>query len=497
MSSQTFSGPPNGSDHEIRLLEEGPPTSPTRIPIRSVSTVSSRSSSTSRIQRVVVDIVKFLLYCSAHLVFLPVIGGIYVYGAFQLRRYPDMMPDPDDWRIIALVGAFIQLGVVGPIYCACQPDVLKRNPPPVADWYGSIIFYCLVAFYFERVAVTFYYKALRRRSEMKRLQRAASTGSKSVRTRIHLVEGDIARLRQGARFNSTFLIVVVAILSGVEIALMRVVGEQSTTAAPTNSTWVNGTQAPKNGPPRLEFVVVMTAFWFLLLLAVNAMVGLGVLIMAFQYRLITIFSRQRRAEELNDIRDPQLVARWCAAWQGIIMREVQASPAAKSVAFHGSMFSILSVIASGWYLATRFLYPNSTKNVEDFHAPAILVLLYGLISTVAYCVITVLMQRAIEAQHRLVATVRHELTCLIDDVRSGNLVRDQDDLELLEGKSRVIHSLDRLLTTADPRARLFNVSLDSLRWTVVNVGLLTVNAFILQIFYAKCTLKSGGKGGAA
>lgn len=475
------------SDNEVPLLPD--PGSPMQSSAAPYTTMpSSHSTNDGRPRKTLATSAvealkaagKFILYCLAHIALIPIVGGLYVYGARQLRRYPDITPDESDWQSMALIGVFMQLSVIGPIYCVAQPSYLDWKYPPVADWYGSILFYCICALWMERIAVTFYHKAQRRRGELKRMQRAAFCGSRTARTRYEQVEGDIRSLRQQARISSTWLILCLAVLSGVEVALIRIAGR------PLDA----------DTPRQYEFYIVMTGFWFLIFLAVNTLVGIGLLVIVYQWRLIRLFAKQKRAEDLTDIRDSQLVARFCGVWQGIILREVQASPAARSLSVHGSMFSLLATLVTAWYLAFRFLYPKTTKNVEDFHAAALLVLAYEFMATVMYILVTVWMQRSIESQHRTVATMHHQLHCAIDAARAGDIARDEDDLVLLAGKSRVVYSLDRLLTTADPRARLWNASLDSLRWTGVNFGLLFVNAFILQIFYAKCITLSGGDGGS-
>lgn len=473
------------NDDEIRPAGSAAETTRQR-PSTNSSATSQPHKSTPLILWVLVNAAKFIAYCLAHVAAFPFIGSMYMYGALKLRKYHEMTPDVSDWIAMLIVGGFTQLAVFGPIYCLAQPKFLHWEQAPVADWWGSVIFYCVSAFVLERVAITFYDKTQRRRGEIKRMARLAAAGGAVSRRRFERVEGEIRALRQAARLRSTYLLVAIALLSGIEVALIRIAGRS-----------INIPKTHEHEAERMyEFYTIMSIFWFLILFAMNTVVSLGILVLVYQMRLVGVFGAQKRAEDLMDIRDSELVARWCAIWQGIIMRDVQSSPSAKSISLHGSAFSLLTTLATAWYLALRFLYPNSTKNVEDFHSAALLILAYAFLSTLAYIFVTVWMQRAIEAQHRTVATMHHQLVCAIDDARAGRVTRDDDDLELLAGKTRVVYSLDRLLATADPRARLFNSSLDSLRWTGVNFGLLFVNAFIVQIFYERCSLLSGGSGGA-
>jgi hypothetical protein len=381
----------------------------------------------------------------------PVIGLLYMMAGIDLRRRSGWSPNRGDWLLVAVTGFVFQCAMACPIWCLANPGIRFEHP---ANWWGSIVLWYVASLWMTIMARAF----------IKYRRRKAGDRPPPPHVR-----RDIAAIDEKVRVPTEGFLFVALVIAIAETFTLR----------ETSHVWDYHTREAI-----LTFWYVSTVFWAAWLYVTHVLTYLGLTVLYQQSRMLLEFAAEqaRRTRAITHIYDPHAVTQWTGIWQGIV-REVQHGPVGKSVAVGGSFLTLWQSIVCIWYLAVIRLYRADTTD-RDLRSASWIGLFHSLTIFTMYVIVTVRMQRSIEAQHRDIAHVQHTVQQAIDAFSADE--RDPQDLELLECKVIVLQGLDNLLSVADPNPKFLEMSLDSARWTALNVGLIFVNLFFLQMFIQFC-----------
>jgi hypothetical protein len=383
----------------------------------------------------------------------PIIGALYAAAAWDLRQRRGWRFNERDWVPIFVSGVALQLSIFGPLYCLARPQLRDHNP---ADWYGIVLTTPCAWLYFAGMAHSFMRRA--RRGEARGFHRRA----------LPAVLADLQQIRHRALVRSELIVAAAVAIAGVEGFLLRVLARHL-------EFHVNGA----------VFWWVSTSYWFMQLISTHTMTYLGLVLLYQHVAMVKTFCGDEwaRTRALARIYEQGIVAQWTGVWQGLV-HEMQHAPLARAAGVGGAALMLAQSAACLWYLAVIRLYPGESAPGRDLQAAAVLGFAHSFILAGLYVFQTVRLLRHIEEQQRAMGETQNRLQCAVDGFDAGE--RPEGELELLQGRARLVGGLARLLAVADTQPRLMNMSLDSLRWTAINGGLVCINLFFLQLFIQFC-----------
>jgi hypothetical protein len=103
---------------------------------------------------------------------------------------------------------------------------------------------------------------------------------------------------------------------------------------------------------------------------------------------------------------------------------------------------------------------------------------------IGYMFVVVQLQKTIERQHRRTGQTQNDVQMFVDAAAAEG--DDEELVQRLKAKVRVLQTLDRYLVAADPRPRFLGFSLETFRWVLIDASLLVINLCFLLLYIFFC-----------
>lgn len=224
-----------------------------------------------------------------------------------------------------------------------------------------------------------------------------------------------------------------------------------------------------------EWSALTYATAFFLLSAVNIMSWFGLYLLAEQQHRLRNFCEKAKINDKD-------IAKWAVAWQHLL-QDMERNPLLCSTTPVCSMMLFILAFISLLFGVLRNL--SNSDAFEDVLPIALFVGVHSAFLLGCYIYIVNNSQTVIERQHKAVSELQNTVQLAMDEASRTDYA-DEQQLDVLRAKVRVLQALDRFLVIADPKPKILNTSLDSLRWAVINFSLFTINATFLLLYLTFC-----------
>ena len=184
--------------------------------------------------------------------------------------------------------------------------------------------------------------------------------------------------------------------------------------------------------------------------------------------------------KLADLMGDDNVTVWAEVWHSLVM-DMKEKPVSRAMMYPSLVGMVMFTVVSVSYVAIDNLFAQ--RRMAELTA--------GLLSQSAifFCVLlsfvarTVQMTRAMDFHTKRIALAQNDLQNKIEGEKNEI---SPGELKLLRSKVRVLQSLDLYLRFSDSRPKLGGLSLESLRWVMIVLGLVFLNAFFFGLYYTHC-----------
>lgn len=184
---------------------------------------------------------------------------------------------------------------------------------------------------------------------------------------------------------------------------------------------------------------------------------------------------------LEDLSSPESISIWTFTWQQFIL-DIKRKPL--TVATTTSTFLALAVTILGCTCYIAILNLNAKGSaVAEFTTPLAAVMAFAGFCMGVFVYVTVQVSNAVELHTKTIAQLQNDTQVRVNDEGEAYAGRQR---QLLLAKVRVLQSLDVYLRHSDSRPKLVGMSVESLRWTVIVIGLIVLNACFFGLYYSWC-----------
>jgi hypothetical protein len=211
--------------------------------------------------------------------------------------------------------------------------------------------------------------------------------------------------------------------------------------------------------------------------------------------------KAKQMEIAKDLFSPKHLSLWISVWKELL-RDLRERPTMQAM----TLTTVISCILCGSTTIIYVLFDNIYEGsaVAEFTAGCIAVFVFCCSALGGFLIITVRLQYVVDYQVRGISETQtnvqrqleadmHHVGKQMESERkystSMNVgMREADALrfKMLRAKVNVLQALDTVLRTSESKPKLLGMSLETIRWGIIIVGLVVMNVAFFVLYRTKC-----------
>lgn len=215
----------------------------------------------------------------------------------------------------------------------------------------------------------------------------------------------------------------------------------------------------------------------------------------------------KKLDRTKDLFSPKNLSIWISVWKELL-RDLRSRPVMQAV----SLTSVISCIVSGVVTVTYVIFDNLFQGsaVAEFTSGCISVFIVCCMALGGFLYITVRLQYVVDFQIASISQTQtyvqrqleveisrhHERVDAGSGAARGNRFEgenrgttlDEDARhKMLKAKVNVLQALDTVLRTSESKPKLLGLSLETIRWSVIIIGLIVMNVAFFVLYRTRCS----------
>jgi hypothetical protein len=184
---------------------------------------------------------------------------------------------------------------------------------------------------------------------------------------------------------------------------------------------------------------------------------------------------------LEDLSSPESISIWTFTWQQFIL-DIKRKPLTVATTTSTFLALVATILGCTFYIAIFNLQAKGSE-VAEFTTPLAAVMAFAAFCMGVFVYVTVQVSNAVDVHTKTIAQLQNDTQVRVNDEGDSYAGKQK---QLLLAKVRVLQSLDIYLRHSDSRPKLVGMSVESLRWTVIIIGLVILNACFFGLYYSWC-----------
>ena len=179
---------------------------------------------------------------------------------------------------------------------------------------------------------------------------------------------------------------------------------------------------------------------------------------------------------------PNKLLSWVTVYQNVVDGQ-RSQPAVQALVLPSVFCLVLTGVTTLTYVVMDNVYLD--RGVAEFTSGCITVAIVCAVLVFGFVVTTVRMQRVVEHQSRVLAKVQTDVQHQLDE-RGFSRKGDMLAVKMRVSKINVLQALDLYIRLAESKPKLLGLSLETIRWLTVIMGLVFLNAAFFMLYFKRC-----------
>lgn len=210
--------------------------------------------------------------------------------------------------------------------------------------------------------------------------------------------------------------------------------------------------------------------------------------------------KKKQLEVANDLFSPKNLSLWVSVWKELL-RDLRERPSMQAM----TLSTVISCIMCGGTTITYVLFDNIYEGsaVAEFTGGCISVFIFCCSALGGFLFITVRLQYVVDYQVKGISETQTNVQRQLDaemrqvgeqmefqkmDLSGRGAIGETDALrfKMLRAKVNVLQALDTVLRTSESKPKLLGMSLETIRWSIIMIGLAVMNVAFFVLYRTKC-----------
>lgn len=201
-------------------------------------------------------------------------------------------------------------------------------------------------------------------------------------------------------------------------------------------------------------------------------------------------NRRRYVAKTKDLFSPKNLSLWITVWQELLS-DLRDRPPMQAVILVSVTSALICGISTSTYVIFDNLYEGSA--VAEFTSGCISVLIFCVFALGGFIFITVRLEYVVEYQIKGISETQTQVQRQLDteyrqtESTNPNSISAETRQKMLRAKVNVLQGLDTVLRTSESKPKLVGLSLETIRWAVIVLGLFVMNTAFFVLYRTKCS----------